>query len=128
MAYVKIDFDLLDQGKEVFNNFVRAAICGEDAQADDAEDKRRPGLASLPGAAIACFDSGFLNKEASARAIARATKCSRSIVDAFLTEFLGQCDGTETYDEASGYLLEQNLFSTSATISAGNGTLLIQQS
>ncbi|WP_019517837.1 hypothetical protein [Sphingomonas sp. Mn802worker] len=128
MAYVKIDLDLLDQGKEAFSDFVRAAIYGVEAQAGDAEDKPRPGLPSLPGAAIACFDSGLLNKEASARAIAQATQCSRPTVDAFLAEFLGQSDDTETYDEASGYLLEQNLFSTSATISAENGTLLIQQS
>lgn len=119
MNFIKIDHQVLDQGKEVFKVYSRAAICGGDDREGHAASKRRVGgLATLPGAAVACFDSGIIDKRAAASAIARATRCRVWTVESFLSAFLGEADETGTYDEMSGYLLEKRLLSNSTMLAA----------
>lgn len=119
MKFIRMNYETLARGEKVFNDYSEGAICGPgDVASFETGKRRRGGVAALPGAAIACLDSGILRRGAAVCAIARATRCRQATVEAFLAEFLGEPDQAGMFDEASGLMLEQQLLSSSVVLAA----------
>ena len=119
MQFIRMNQGTIAQGENVFNDYCQAAVCGRGAPVSHEIGKqRRGGVAALPGAAIACLDSGILHRRAAVCAIARATRCRQSTVESFLSEFLGEPEQAERFSVEAGLMLEQRLLTSNTVIAA----------
>ena len=92
MKFVRLSRETLDQGYAVFNDYLRSALCWKaDQEGYLAGKRRRGGVCAVPGALIACLDSGIVDVAAVTCGVARATRCRRSTVESFLRDVVGIC-------------------------------------